>query len=144
MKRNAGFTLIELMIVVEIIGLLVAIALPNYLRTRLQTNEASAVGNLRVVRDAQLSYNNANLRYAANFDELITPTPPYLSGDWTKAKNGYLFSMVSDGSTFSLRATPEDFGHTGYHGFFVDVSGVIRYAPMADATADSPPLGSAG
>ncbi len=144
MKRNAGFTLIELMIVVEIIAVIAALAVPNYLRTRLQSNEASAVGNLHAVLDAQMSFNNVHLRYAANFDELTSPNPPFLSGEWGGPRAGYQFTFESDGTTFAAHATPVDYGNTGYHSFFVDPSGVIRYQGMAAASADSPPLGGAG
>lgn len=144
MKKNAGFTLIELMIVVEIIAVLAALAVPNYLRTRLQSNEASAVGNLHVILDAQMSFNNVNLRYATTFNDLTTPNPPFLSGEWDKPRAGYQFTFESDGTTFAAHAIPVDFGNTGYHSFFVDPSGVIRYQGMAVATADSLPLGSGG
>ncbi len=141
MRKNAGFTLIELMIVVEIIAIMVAIAVPNYLRTRIQANESNAVGSLRTVLNAQMTYNTVNLVYATNFDALTTAEPPYLTGNWTSERSGYLFTLEGDGSSFAARATPTDFGNSGYHGFYVDPSGIVHYQIMAEANADSPVLG---
>lgn len=142
-KRNAGFTLIELMIVTEIIGIIVAIAVPNYIRTRVQSNEAAAVANLRTMLDAQVSYHSANSTYAENFDSLTNATPPYLSGgNWEAPRNGYTYRIGGGSSTFSAQATPLEFGSTGWRGFFVDSSGIIRYQNGAEATEESSPLGS--
>lgn len=141
MNRNTGFTLIELMIVVEIIAIVAAMGIPSYLRTRLQANESSAVANLRTIRDAQLSFNSVYLRYAEDFDALTTPVPPFLSGNWFGPRNGYLFRIEGDDNTFRIFATPEVFGTTGWHGFFTDPSGIIRYRPGAEADATCPPLG---
>ena len=54
--KNKGFTLIELMIVVAIIAIIAAIAIPNLLRSRLQSNEAAAIGNLKTIVGAQTAF----------------------------------------------------------------------------------------
>jgi prepilin-type N-terminal cleavage/methylation domain-containing protein len=139
-NRNAGFTLIELMIVVEIIAVIMAIAIPSYLRTRLQANESSAVGNLRAIMDAQTAYHGANNRYAQNFDELTDGTPPFLNGDWDGARSGYAYRIDATPQFFTAHANPVEFGRTGWHGFLIDGSGVTRYEQGAEATAASQSL----
>tara|TARA_R110001592_G_C12895199_1_gene726066 strand:+ start:346 stop:771 length:426 start_codon:yes stop_codon:yes gene_type:complete len=141
MKRNNGFTLIELMIVVAIIAIIMSIAIPNLLRSRVQSNESAAIGNLRTVISAQVSYQATHYVFATQFDELTSATPSFLDGEWDPASGGYLFVLVGDGDSFSVNANAKSYGVTGNHGYFTDTSGVIRYAEMADADATAVPLG---
>jgi prepilin-type N-terminal cleavage/methylation domain-containing protein len=141
MKRNAGFSLIEMMIVVEIIGILVALTVPSLLRTKMQSNEASAVANLKVVLQAQITYNGANTRYAGAFNELTDASPPFLAGEWTVERNGYTYRLEGDGNTFIAHAIPASFGVTGWNAYCVDPTGVVHYAPGAVASVDGPVLG---
>ena len=139
--RNKGFTLIELMIVVAIIAIIAAIAIPNLLRSRMQSNESAAIGNLRTVCGAQVAYASANNAYTTTFDDLTTATPPFLDGSWGVAKQGYTFAMAGDTDNFTCNADPTTMATTGNKGFFVDSSGVIRYADGAAADAASSPIG---
>lgn len=139
MKGNKGFTLIELMIVVEIIAILAAIAVPNYIRTRIQANEASAVASLRVILDAQNSYNTQYYVYATDLASLTTEDPPFLTGgDWTAAKNGYTYRVEGDTLNFVAVASPVEYNVTGWHGFRIDASGSIRYEIGAEPDENSP------
>jgi prepilin-type N-terminal cleavage/methylation domain-containing protein len=141
MKKKQGFTLIELMIVVAIIAIIAAIAIPNLLRSRMQSNESAAVGNLRTIVGAQTSYSASNNVYATTFAEMTGATPPFLDGDWTAAKQGYAFTLGGTASNFTANADAVELGVTGNRGFFTDSSGVIRYAAGAAADATSTPLG---
>lgn len=143
MRNKAGFTLIELMIVVAIIAIIAAIAIPNLLRSRLQSNESSAISNLRAIGGAEVAYHAANTAYALDFASLTTATPPFLDGDWAGAKNGYLFVIGGDANCYTVNANPEVPGTTGNRYFFTDCSGVIRYNTAGAADATSTPIGEA-
>lgn len=139
MKNNQGFTLIELMIVVEIIAIVAAIAVPNYMRTRIQTNEAAAVASLRVILDAENSYNTQYYVYATDITLLTNADPPFLSGgDWTQPRNGYTYRVEGEATNFVAFATPVEYNTTGWHAFRIDASAAIRYEAGAEPGPDSP------
>ena len=143
MKEQRGFSLIELLIVVTIIGILAAVAVPNLLKSRSAANEASAIASVRTIVTAQITYSATvgNGSYAADLSELEGSgliDPALASG----SKDGYAFVTVGAGDTFTVNADPTEMGSTGDRGFFSDQSGVIRYAVGTAADAGSPPLGS--
>jgi prepilin-type N-terminal cleavage/methylation domain-containing protein len=139
--KKSGFTLIELMIVVAIIAIIAAIAIPNLLRSRLQSNESAAISNLRAVVGAEVAYHGANYQYTGAFDDLTTATPPFLTGNWGVAKQGYTFALAGGGTNFTCTAAPEEVGVTGNKGFFTDASGVVRWNAGGAATAADNPIG---
>ncbi len=141
--KKTGFTLIELMIVVAIIAIIAAIAIPNLLRSRIQSNESAAIGNLRTVLGAENAYNSAKGVYGS-YTNLTTNTPPFLDGTWPGAKSGYTFAEITLANTnnsFSASATPVGQDTTGSRGFFVDESGVIRGAAAGAASVAGTPIG---
>jgi prepilin-type N-terminal cleavage/methylation domain-containing protein len=144
MKTKHGFTLIELMIVVAIIAIIAAIAIPNLLRSRIQTNESSAIGTLRTVAGAQASYHVTASQYAGDFGLLTDDSvgPPYLSGEWdANAKSGYEFLLTGGGANYNCNADPELPNQTGVRQFYLDASGVIRAEVGASADDTSAPIG---
>ncbi|MFP4499822.1 MAG: type IV pilin protein [Candidatus Hydrogenedentota bacterium] len=142
LHKSQGFTLIELMIVVAIIAIIAAIAIPNLLRSRIQSNESAAVGNLRTVVGAQTAYHASEFEYAVDFATLTGATPPFLDGEWDGVpKNGYNFALGGSSQSFTCNADPVESGVTGNKGFFTDASGVIRHADGGAADETSPVLG---
>jgi len=141
MSKTRGFTLIELMIVVAIISIIAAIAIPNLLRSRIQSNESAAIGNLRTVVGAQTAYHAANFVYTVDWADLTGAAPTYLDGDWTATKSGYNFRLGGTADNFGVNADAATYGVTGSRGFYTDASGVIRYAVGADADATGNPIG---
>jgi type IV pilus assembly protein PilA len=141
--RQKGFSLIELLIVVAIILIISAIAIPNLLRSRIAANEASAVGSIRTI-------NASAVMYSATFTSVGFPpslaamggTASGCAATSTQAclldevlasgtKSGYTFVWTGDGNTpsvgYTINGTPVSVGGTGQRMFCSDQSGVIRY-----------------
>ena len=137
-KGNKGFTLVEIMIVVAIIALLAAIAIPNLLRTRLQANESAAIAALKTVATAEISFNSANATYVGGtLLALSTATPPYIDGTLgAGVKQGYTFVDTDlTISTFHCSAVPVTANVSGARSFCVSEDGVVRVQLAGGAIA---------
>jgi type IV pilus assembly protein PilA len=158
MGKQKGFSLIELLIVVAIILIIAAIAIPNLLRARIAANESSAVASIRTINTAQISYNSAYP--TAGFGALSV-----LSGDCSGGtlpsstaaclidsqlasgtKSGYSFYSTASGgppaSSYVAYANPLTVNTTGVRAFCSVSDAVVRYAaaPLASCAGTETPL----
>jgi type IV pilus assembly protein PilA len=150
MRKQTGFSLIELLIVVAIILIIAAIAIPNLLKARISANESSAVGTMRSVSTGAVQYSAQcpNLGFPANVT-VMGPGPGDCTGAGiidavvvTNTKSGYNFVYAAGAANaagvitaYTYNADPINRGITGQRSFFLDQTGVIRYNQTAAAGA---------
>jgi prepilin-type N-terminal cleavage/methylation domain-containing protein len=139
--RRSAFTLIELMIVVAVIAILMAIAIPSLLESRISANEASAVSSLRSISTINERYRLRFQTFAGTMGNLVSAglIESDLGGG---SKSGYTFAYSGSTFSFSCTADPISPGSTGNRYFYVDTSGVIRFSTTGTATSASPPIGN--
>src|SRR6202045_5439718 len=153
-KRKKGFSLIELLIVVAIILIIAAIAIPNLLRAKIAANQASAVGSLRTLNTACIAFSTSY----GQFPNALTNLGPVGSGGTASStsadlidsvlaagtKSGYTFAFGpgSSNQSYTITATPITAATTGQNMYFTDQSGVIRVDTSGTgAGASSTPIG---
>ncbi|MGD0415257.1 MAG: prepilin-type N-terminal cleavage/methylation domain-containing protein [Terriglobales bacterium] len=151
MQKAKGFSLIELLIVVAIILIIAAIAVPSFLRSRIAANESSAVASVRTLNTAQISYNSAypTVGYAATLAALggTTCTPPnstsaclidtVLGGG---QRSGYNFTLSNvngtPSSSYNFIASPVLWNYSGMRYFCSFEDAVVRVSMTTITTCD--------
>jgi type IV pilus assembly protein PilA len=135
-----GFTLVEIMIVVAIIALLAAIAIPNLLRARHNANETAAIGSLRTISTACESFRAAQTptTYPATLAALGAAAPPYIDATLAAgAKQGYGFVyLLVNANQYTCTATPTQANVTGTRVFCVDETGVVYLTACGGVPVD--------
>lgn len=145
---NKGFTLVEIMVVVSIIMIMAALAIPNMIRGRITANEALAVASCRSIINSCMLYSSKNEVFPGSLALLTIPesNPPYLEEKLAKAitendtRNGYWFEYVAsaEGDSFTANARPKN-NLAGRRRFFFNEDSLIHYSDNgSDATIESP------
>ncbi|MGA3107392.1 MAG: prepilin-type N-terminal cleavage/methylation domain-containing protein [Terriglobales bacterium] len=152
MRKTKGFSLIELLIVVAIILIIAAIAIPSFLRSRMAANESAAVGSLRTLNTAQISYNSAypSVGFASTLVALsgTSCNPPTSTGAClidsalsSGQKTGYNFTLSgasgTPNSSYSFVAAPVLSNYSGIRNFCSYADAVIRVSMTAITTCDN-------
>jgi len=155
MIKQRGFSLIGLLIVVAIILIIAAIAIPNLMRSKMAANESSAVGSMRSIVTAETAYASSwGLGYAQDLTSLGSSAPGACTATSTNAcllddlltsgtKSGYSFAAAGNTATngvysgFEANGTPLAVGQSGQRAFCADQSGVIRFNTTGTAIGTS-------
>jgi len=154
-RKQKGFSLIELLIVVAIILIIAAIAIPNLLASRMAANESAAAQDMRTIMTAEVTYTTQyNIGFAAALADLagtgaVTSTSAQLidSSLGAGTKTGYSFVYVptyqdaaGHYNGFTVNANPQIPGSSGRRYFYIDQTGVIRVNYTAAATVSDPAI----
>lgn len=159
-SREAGFTLMELLIVISIMIILMLIAIPNMINLKARANETSALQSLQAVQEAETQYNATYPEngYACSLTALggegQTTAPTAESSQLLPAslasgqKSGYTFKITNCTKTtvnnhdmytsYEVTAVPQAVGKTGHRGFCLDMSGTIKADPAGGTNCTVP------
>jgi prepilin-type N-terminal cleavage/methylation domain-containing protein len=155
-RKQFGFSLIELLIVVAIILVIAAIAIPNFLASRMAANESGAAQEVRAITTAETVYHTQyGIGYSARLIDLggtgtaSTATNALLLDSvvtgGTKAGYSYVYvPLLPDANgnyvNYSINANPQTLGSTGRRFFYSDQTAVIHYSYTAPSVVADPPL----
>jgi type IV pilus assembly protein PilA len=139
--RDRGFSLIELLIVVAIILIIAAIAIPNLIKAKMSANESAAVSSIHAINTAEIAYSSANplIGFSATLADIGPAGGNYIDGQLaSQTKSGYTFTYAPGGTTpnlsYTLNVDPLTRGVTGGRSFFSSEQNVTRYNQTTTAT----------
>jgi prepilin-type N-terminal cleavage/methylation domain-containing protein len=150
--RQKGFSLVELLIVVAIIAIIGAIAVPNLLTSRQAAQSAAASGDLRTINSAEIAYaagaGNGSFGDFAALGGTAAATNNYLPKGFANAattysRSGYTgaFAIANNNSTYTVVCAPSSGITNSALSYFTDESGTIRWSNSGNATVNSTPIG---
>ena len=139
MKSEQGFSLIELLVVVGILMIISAIAIPGLRRARNNANAGSAIQSLRTISTAEQLYERRFHQYGTLAQLAPEGTIDTHLGAGQKSNYNFTIALGPGNLSFSCNATPLD-DPTNLPHYFVDHTSVIRYNDGAPANASSPPI----
>jgi type IV pilus assembly protein PilA len=134
-RSRRGFSLIELLIVIAIILIIAAIAMPKLNRARMYSQEMAAISTIRTIHTAQAQYFSPFGRFATTLSELGPPASgapsaaaaDLIPGDLALGeKSGYRFTLQGTSTGYAVNAQPASFNTTGSRTFYSDQGLVIR------------------
>ena len=130
-RKDSGFSLLELLIVVAIILIIATIAIPSLLRSRQSAQESSAVAQLRTINTAEVTYLSSNGGSYGSLPMLITQG--LLDARFAGSVSGYNFTVTASSSDYTANALPTSV-NAGRFGYYSVPDAVIRYATNTSAT----------
>ncbi len=126
-KKRRAFTLLEIMIVLTIIALLAAIAIPNLLRAKMSANDALAKSTLRSLSTASETYATSNGgSYPLDITSLTGATPVYLNSPYCEQTiSGYIYACTFSSTSYTISATPVSVGSSGTTTYTIITGGIL-------------------